>query len=1150
LGNVPSRFERAPTRQQIKHEVAFARPELGPRTLISWFPDLTPSSHQHDQALACVVAGVARCPRAKTPATRAGPDAYYSCMGSGAPTGLLACAVCGAELPTTVKFCFECGAPVPVAAERETRRTVTSLFTDVTGSTAMGEQLDPEAFRGVLGRYFAVARTAVERHGGTVEKFVGDAVLAVFGIPDVHEDDALRAVRAAAELNDAVTVLSERLLAELGVRLAIRTGVNTGSVVTGLSRAGGSFATGDAVNTAARLEQAAGDGEILIGASTYALVRDAVEVESVADVRAKGKAEAVPAYRLLRVLDAVHGRRRREDVPLVGRTQENRALDDAFARTVRSGRSQMVTVLGPPGIGKSRLVGEFLTRVGDRADVAQGRCISYGQGITYWPLVQALRHALRLSGTESREISRHALEQALGAVKDRDQVVEVLLPLLGKSGVPSGAEQTSWSVRRLLEELAARRPLVLSVDDLHWAEPTLLELLERVREELCDLPLLLLCQARPEFLEQHPGWGSRAANVMTFDLNPLSPGEIEASITGLLGSGAPAGLAAAVTDWSGGNPLFVEEIVAHLVESRILEQEADNRWRLVGELGRAELPPTVSALLAARLDRLPAAEHDLVSRMSVIGLEFSTVDAELLAETESKAGVGLFLMALTRRDLVRRVRSPQGDTWAFKHILVRDAAYDGLAKSVRAELHERFADGLAARDEAEGGGERAGFVAHHLEQAARYRRELAARGPEVDGLVNRAVGALVLAAELARDRARFEDHAAYLERALRLEPNTSRVRRRILAGMTDHHEDVMEMVRVGEVLDAFEADLDDTAEALEHAFLHMMRLQHEMDKGSAIDPAEVASAAQALVSLGRAASDATSVVRGLRVICTCSAMLCLWRDAAATSTEIIRIGGSPAHARDARWMRQAALLFGEGTIHETRDLVRSEAEISGHSDRQAWYELCVEALAAAADRAPDMHNSLGEAVAQGEELYAAGRLTERTNPVLISGFAMARDLDGAIAYAQLVNDIYRQSGALAFASTYTLQQAMLMLERGDSSEIVVPLVDEAEACTSPYDASSVSYGSACRAILALRSGDHNRAQRLAVEALRVVDRTHQMWQRADLLRWLSAVPRATGDQALERRMLEEAAAMYARKEIRSYDAEISHRLAQLGRVGP
>ncbi len=297
----------------------------------------------------------------------------------------------------------------------------------------------------------------------------------------------------------------------------------------------------------------------------------------------------------------------------------------------------------------------------------------------------------------------------------------------------------------------------------------------------------------------------------------------------------------------------------------------------------------------------------------MIGLEFTDIEAGLLAELRQGHRGRCLLAALTGRDLVRPVRSAQGDTWAFKHILVRDAAYDGMAKSLRAELHEGFADGLAS-DEA-GGDEQAGFVAHHLEQAAHYRRELTGHGPEVEALVDRAVEALLLAAEQARDRARFEDHAAYLERALRLEPNTSQVRRRILAQLAEHDDDVMDADQIGEVLDAFEAELDDTADALDDAFLHMMRRYQEMFTGGAIDPAEVSAAAQALVSLGQSAADATSVVRGLRVVSICSAMLGLWRDAAAISNEIIRIG-SPAEAQDARALQHAAVLLGDGTIRE------------------------------------------------------------------------------------------------------------------------------------------------------------------------------------------------------------------------------------------
>jgi class 3 adenylate cyclase len=1051
-------------------------------------------------------------------------------------TANVACVECGAELAPAPKFCPECGTPISPRGERESRRTVTLLFTDVSGSTAMGEQLDLEAFRGVMGQYFEVARAAIERHGGTVEKFVGDAVLAVFGVPDVHEDDALRAVRAARELNDAV--------AELGVGLSIRTGLNTGPVVAGTARAGGSFATGDAVNTAARLEQAAGDGEILLGASTYSLVRDAVEVEAVPAVAAKGKTEPVPAYRLVRVLDAPHGRRRRADADLVGRVTENRALDDAFNRMVDSGRSHLVTVLGPAGIGKSRLVTDFLTRVEGRAEVAYGRCVSYGQGITYWPLVQALRHALRLSGTESDEITRHALERALGDVGDRDQVVAGLLPLLGRTGVPAGNDQTVWSVRRLLEALVLRRPLVLSVDDLHWAEPSLLELLERVREELSDLPLLLLCQARPELLEEHPDWGSGAVNALAFGLEPLSPGEIQASVSGLLGGSAPDGLADSVASWSGGNPLFAEEIVAHLVESRVIEPGPDRRWRIMGDLGEAVVPPTVSALLAARLDLLPPVERDLLGRVSVVGLEFSAADAELLVEPLPGPGVTELLSALVRRDLVRRARTPTDESWAFKHILVRDAAYADLAKSTRAELHERYADSLAASDEVEGGAEHAGFVAHHLEQAARYRRELGTRGPDVEALVGRAVEALETASEQAWDRDLLVELVHHLERAIRLEPDSSVVRRRLLARLADHHLGAFLMDRFAEVLDAFAADLDETALERDHAFLQVMRHVHQMLTGGAVDPAEVARVAEELVASGRAWHDEGSVVRGLRVAALASAMRGLWQDAADIHRELARIG-SAADAREARAWRSQALLLGDGTLREYRDLQVREAEVGWHSDLQDFRAQLADALVAAAERSAGAATSLAAAATRVEELAAAGAVAE-PSVLLVDGYALVRDLDAAVVHADEVGAFLRDSGALGVASTYLLMRAMFMLERGDPPASVLPVVEEAATYTAPNDAASLAFLAACRAILAARDGDVDRAVELTQESLSVIDRTQQLWQRADLRRWLSEVPRTSGDTALERRLLTEAAQMYARKEISSYQAEIQARLAELG----
>ncbi|MBB6628713.1 AAA family ATPase [Nocardioides sp. KIGAM211] len=1057
------------------------------------------------------------------------------------------CARCGTPLTAGARFCASCGTPVAAPVERETRRTVTLLFTDVTGSTALGEQLDPEAYRGVMGRYFDAARTAVERHGGTVEKFVGDAVLAVFGVPEVHEDDALRAVRAAAELNAAVAALSERLAEEIGVRLVIRTGVNTGSVVTGAARAGGSFATGDAVNTAARLEQAAAPGEILLGAGTHALVRDAVDAVAVDPVTAKGKAEPVPAYRLVAVRDVARGRRRRDDRALVGRDRETRALDDALERTLSSGRSHLVTVIGPAGIGKSRLVTDFLTRIGDRAGVAAGRCVSYGAGITYWPLVQALREAAGLTGTESDELTRHALARALAGASDADQVVDVLMPLLGKAGTAHGSDDTAWAVRRLLEELATRRPLVLTVDDLHWAEPTLLELLERVRDEVADLPLLLVCQARPELLEDHPTWGSGALNSLTFGLDPLTERETDESVASLLGADLPGGLGEAVAAWSGGNPLFVEEIVAHLVESGVLRRDDGGSWLLAGEVHQDRLPPTVSALLASRLGRLPVAERELLERVSVVGLEFTADDASLLADPGAAADLPGLLAALGRRDLLRRMRSSAGETWAFKHILVRDAAYDALAKSLRADLHERFADGMAT-SVGEGGGERLAFVAHHLEQAARYRRELAGRSPLVDALVTRAVEALVEAAHEARDREEMELGLQLLDRALALAPPLGADRRLVLENRAHLQADLTDYDGLAATLDAFEASLDDHATPVERAFLHSARLEVAIGTSQEVDPVELDRAGALLADLARTTGQTSYLVHGLRGRSAASTVSALWVQAAAVSEEAMAVG-RPADVRNARSLRGASRYFGEMPL---REVARQIEEETASGDRTAvrhrLRRAALEAIVAAADMAPDAAVRLAEAQAVAEELIASGKRLSQV--FLIDAYHLHRDLDAAIAYTQVVCDNFREIGDTGHASTYVLMQAAMMLERGDDAAEVLPLVEEGARYTARFDVLSTAYLATCRAVVAARSGDLDLAWTLTQEALAAVDRTDQLWQQAELRRFLAEIPRRRGEAEREAAMLRVAVDCFRTKEIRTFDAELRARLDELGDLDP
>ena len=381
----------------------------------------------------------------------------------------MTCATCGAENREEARFCDACGAALAVAPRREQRKTVTVLFCDVSGSTAFAESRDPEAVRAVMTRYFEVARAAIERHGGTVEKFIGDAVMAVFGVPTIREDDALRAVRAAQELRD-------------GVDIPVRIGVNTGEVVTGT---GDSLVTGDAVNVAARLEQAAGTGEVLLGVRTYELVRDAVEAELLAPLEAKGKSGPLTAYRLGSITGEA-GVARRVDAPFVGRLRERTMLAGAWERCVSERACALFTILGTAGVGKSRLASEFLDGVD--ATVVRGRCLSYGDGITYWPVVEVVK-------------------QLLG---DDPPPSPAIAALLG-DGIAS-ADDIAVATRKLLEAAAAERPLVVVFDDVQWGEPTFLDLVEHIADWSRDAPILLLCLARPDLLDLRPA-GAAASST-------------------------------------------------------------------------------------------------------------------------------------------------------------------------------------------------------------------------------------------------------------------------------------------------------------------------------------------------------------------------------------------------------------------------------------------------------------------------------------------------------------------------------------------------------------------------------------------------------------------------------------------------------------
>jgi class 3 adenylate cyclase len=594
-----------------------------------------------------------------------------------------ACPSCGRDNAEEALFCQFCGtALVAAAPAADQRKVVTVVFTDVTGSTALGEKLDPESMRHVISRYFDAMRDVIERHGGTVEKFIGDAVMAVFGIPQLHEDDALRAVRAAVEMRDALAALNLDLQRERGVAISTRTGVNTGEVVAGGdATANERLVTGEAVNVAARFEQAAEPGEILIGEATYALVRDAVEVEAVEPLELKGKSELVAAFRLLSVRAGAAGRERQLDSPMVGRERPLRMLEDSFGAVASDRSCHLFTALGSPGVGKSRLVLEFVGRLNGRATVLRGRCLSYGDGITFWPVVEIVQAAAGLSAeAEHTEVGRR-IRSLLSDADDAAMITDRIEQVLGLSEVNPSLDETFWAIRKLLEHLARDKPVVVVIDDIHWAEPTLLDLIEHVADWTRDAPVFLICLARPELLEIRPNWGGGKLNASSLLLEPLSAAECEQLIVNALGTaGLPTDARERILRGADGNPLFVEEMLGMLIDDGLLRREADG-WVVQGDLTDVTVPASIQALLAARLDRLAADERSAIERGSVEGSVFHVGGVEALSLEPHRSTVRPNLLSLVRKELIRADRSELAgeDAFRFHHLLLRDA--ECLAKA-------------------------------------------------------------------------------------------------------------------------------------------------------------------------------------------------------------------------------------------------------------------------------------------------------------------------------------------------------------------------------------------------------------------------------------------------------------------------------------
>jgi class 3 adenylate cyclase/tetratricopeptide (TPR) repeat protein len=1023
---------------------------------------------------------------------------------------VLICPACGEENPPRFRLCGFCGTPLVPAPSAEVRKTVTVLFSDVAGSTAMGERLDPESLREVMGRYFAVMSAAIERHGGTVEKFIGDAVMAVFGLPRAHEDDALRAVRAALDMRAGLDALNADLERDYGVTMANRTGVNTGEVVTNEAAGNQRLATGDAVNVAARLEQAAPAMETLLGALTHALVRDAVEAVPVEPLELKGKAERVPAYRLVGLASAD----RVAATTLVGRADELELLREAVAAAAASADGRLVTVVGEAGVGKSRLLREFTDGLEGSAAVVRGRCLPYGEGITFWPIAEAVRAAAGITEDDATAAAREkVLRLAGGDVEVADRVASAI----GLVPAVFAVEETFLGVRRLFEILAADRPLVVVLDDLHWAEPTLLELVAEVVERV-RRPCLVVGTARPEYVDREDavGDGPGRTRLMLERLPADAAAAMAEQVLG--GGGVDLETVERIVTASDGNPLFVEQMAA-MLDEQVPGTDLD-------------VPPTILALLAARLDRLGQPERAVLEPAAVAGLTFPRAAVSELVADADRERVPERLAAVERRRFIHSYTPIMGDpnSYQFEHILVRDAVYRRLLKRTRAQMHERFV-AWADRVNGERAGEYAEITAYHLEQAHAYLVELGPLDDHGRELGGRAGERLAGAGQRAFARGDMHAAAGLLRRAVDLMPELDPDRLGLLPDLGEALMDLGEFTEADRVLrgamSAAEAIGDHRLRS--EAGLGVLLNQLYGNEGTwgtrALHEAERAIPVFDLVG------DQLGLAKAWRIIGSVHATALRYgaaNVAVERAIECARRAGASMQERRNMGAFTIACVYGPMPVTEAIGRCREIGDQAGGDHRTQGLALCacaqLEAMRGDFTPARELYRRARDVLSEvGGGVLGASTALDSSTVEMLAG-------DPAAAERELVRDaeLLERMGERYLLSTMNgiLAQALVAQGRHDEAAVVC---DKAEAASAEDDIESQVLVRSVRAELHLHAGRTDEAAAAtaaAVDLLRGAEAPNIV---ADTLVLAGRVAAARGDLAAADRELSRAVALYRGK---------------------
>jgi class 3 adenylate cyclase/tetratricopeptide (TPR) repeat protein len=1042
---------------------------------------------------------------------------------------MLVCPVCGEANPNRFRYCGVCGMALGGERGPDVRKVVSAVFCDIVDSTALGDRLDPESVRWVMGAYFNRVRSILERHGGTLEKFIGDAVFAVFGVPVVREDDALRAVTAAAEMRDSIAELAPQLIERFGIGIEVHIGVGTGEVV--VPTTDGAAMSGDILNIAARLEQAAGPGEILIAENTFTLVRDAVRAEPLPQLELKGKPHPVAAYRLLEVVPGVPGRARRPGSPMIGRDPQLASLREVLREVAATSTCHLVTVVGEAGVGKSRLVREFSEFTS--ATFLHGRCISHQVGMTYWPVVQIVKQAAGIGDIDESEELQSRIEAVLGASDDAPQVARQLAMVVGSAEERAPAlEETYRAVRKLLEAAARSGPVVAVIEDVHWAELELLDLIEYVVDHSRDAPIMVVCEGRPELLDRRPAWDGRRSTTVSIPLGPLGIGQCARLIENLLGHGPLDDEALnRIAYAADGNPLFMEELVAMLIEQGTLRRDADV-WTLEAEQQELHMPLTIQTLLSARLEQLTHEEREVVQRAAVIGKLFYWRAVSDLSPPEIRPRVGAHLTSLARRDLIHSERSDfnSEDAFSFRHTLIREAAYQAAPKQLRAELHERFADWLrdASRDRSL---EYEEFVGFHLERAAGYRRELGEGDAKIGELARRAAAMLASAGRRSLARADIASTVRLLDRAVSLLPESDTKRTELMGDLAIALSQNGQYARAAGVLDDTIAAAAAAGDDCLAARLTVERevVQLEIEPGRTI--AEARRRADTAIETLRRLGDDRGLARGWQLIGTDFWSRCLATEAERAfdrSLAHARIAGDRFTESESLVLMGRAAFWGPTPVTEgikrcediradSRGDHRVEAlaltMLAGFEALQGSFErarrLRLEADATLTDLGLETERSHIEMFAAEIELLAGN--AEGAERALRSGYeAVSRMGEG---------------GQMALLNAL-LARALYALGRLEDAEMCTR---RSEATASADDVASAILWRSTRAKVAARWGHADEARSLAREALAISDGIDFINDRADALVDAAEVHELTGDPEGAAPLLDRAIELYVRK---------------------